>query len=83
MSHLAYVGIDKDKLAKLIADGVICAADLRCLDRDTKTFLWHTCLWACKNKLNCSRCQTPCKAGMTGENYTESEVQTVPIQLDN
>lgn len=51
--EFAYLGINKEVLARLIADGHLCAADLRSLDADTKQFLWQTCLWACKKRLSC------------------------------
>lgn len=38
------VEIAADKLLELMRTGSVCAADLRCLDCESKTCLWRLCL---------------------------------------
>ncbi|MGI2169993.1 hypothetical protein ACROAE_07315 [Shewanella sp. MF05960] len=50
------VAIESSKVAQLIKAGHLCAADLQCLDRDSKQTLWQLCLWSCQK----TQCQQNC-----------------------
>ncbi|MCL2919341.1 hypothetical protein [Shewanella litorisediminis] len=52
---LVNIGIPVSVLAKLIYEGQVCAADIQCLDADSKQQLWQLCLWACKQRVGCSK----------------------------
>lgn len=49
------IGISTTKLASLIQQGHLCAADLQCLDKQTKQQVWQLCLWACKKRIGCTK----------------------------
>ncbi|MGS0693360.1 hypothetical protein [Shewanella sp. 0m-4] len=56
------ISISEDKIAKLIQQGVLCAADFKCLDSDTKKAVWQLCLWSCEKRIHCDKqCQDHCK----------------------
>lgn len=39
--------ISEERLKRLLAAGQVCAADFRCLDRESKQCLWRLCLETC------------------------------------
>lgn len=41
------IEIAEDTIARLLAQGQVCAADLRCLDCKSKECLWRLCLESC------------------------------------
>jgi hypothetical protein len=43
------IEIAEETLTRLITDGQVCAADLRCLDCESKQCLWRLCLKSCTN----------------------------------
>lgn len=45
------VEIDPEKVLELLNAGVLCAADLRCLDAKSKDTLWQLCLHSCTARL--------------------------------
>nr|WP_310734214.1 hypothetical protein [Shewanella sp. SR44-3] len=61
------LAISVEKLASLIKAGHLCAADLQCLDKQTKQRLWQLCLWCCDKRAVCT--QAACK---TGRNSSQS-----------
>lgn len=59
MSKLVNIAIPAEKLAKLIQQGQLCAADFSCLDTESKQQVWQLCLWSCKQRVHCSKvCQS-------------------------
>ncbi|MCH4294415.1 hypothetical protein MJ923_08880 [Shewanella sp. 3B26] len=42
-------------LARLIYEGHLCAADVKCLDSLSKQRVWQLCLWACKERAGCNK----------------------------
>jgi hypothetical protein len=55
------LGISIEKVASLLKAGHLCAADIQCLDKQTKQELWQLCLWCCDKRAVCH--QAACKAG--------------------
>jgi len=51
--------IDKNKLLKLFEQGVICAADFRCLNPTSKQHVMQLCLKNCAKRLQVSACDIP------------------------
>ena len=47
--------INLEKLESLFSSGLLCAADIRCLNRESKKHIWNLCLGSC------SRCLIKCK----------------------
>ena len=41
------IAISYQKIAGLINKGELCAADLKCLDKETKQAIWKICLIHC------------------------------------
>ncbi|GGP55171.1 hypothetical protein GCM10009347_22430 [Shewanella algicola] len=74
------VTIDTAKVAQLIKAGHLCAADLQCLDRDSKQTLWQLCLWSCQHRVGCqnTQCQHPCNS----ENNLQNSISK-PISILN
>ncbi|ABZ76754.1 hypothetical protein Shal_2195 [Shewanella halifaxensis HAW-EB4] len=57
------IRIPEDKIAELIQQGVLCAADFKCLDAQTKKAVWQLCLWSCEKRIHCNKqCQEKCKS---------------------
>ncbi|WOT06998.1 hypothetical protein RGE70_09605 [Shewanella sp. DAU334] len=59
------IKISAKKIAELIQQGHLCAADFNCLDADSKQTVWQLCLWCCEKRIHChkhcaTQCQTPC-----------------------
>lgn len=54
------LAISEETLAKLILAGELCAADIKCLDKESKQAVWRLCLWCCAKRASCQHCQTPC-----------------------
>lgn len=53
------IEIDKDKLQYLFELGVLCAADFRCLDSDSKQQVTQLCLTNCAKRLKAIPCTVP------------------------
>ncbi|GGP60771.1 hypothetical protein [Shewanella saliphila] len=70
------VTIDTAKVAQLIKAGHLCAADLQCLDRDSKQTLWQLCLWSCQHRVDCqnTQCQHPCNADKNRQHSTSKPI---------
>ena len=49
LSDSVQIELDVEKLAYLFSTGVLCAADLRCLNRASKKRVWALCLESCIN----------------------------------
>ncbi|QIR14574.1 hypothetical protein [Shewanella aestuarii] len=49
------VAICYQKVASLINKGELCAADLKCLDKETKKAIWKICLVHCQQKIHCNK----------------------------
>jgi hypothetical protein len=58
------IAMSVEKLASLIKAGHLCAADLQCLDKQTKQQLWQLCLWCCDKRVHCTKgaCSSQCGA---------------------
>ncbi|MCL1137313.1 hypothetical protein [Shewanella pneumatophori] len=57
------ISIPEDKIAQLIQQGLLCAADFKCLDSETKQAVWQLCLWSCEKRIHCDKqCQESCKS---------------------
>jgi len=64
MSAKVNVSISSEKLAELIQSGHLCAADLNCLDAESKQQVWQLCLWSCNKRVNCTKsCTQQCNSG--------------------
>lgn len=64
MSAKINVSISSQKLAELIQAGHLCAADLNCLDPESKQQVWQLCLWSCNKRINCTKaCTKQCNKG--------------------
>lgn len=51
--------IDKDKLMHLFEQGVLCAADFRCLTSESKQQVTQLCLTNCAKRLQPIACAIP------------------------
>ncbi|MDF0534957.1 hypothetical protein PY479_11805 [Shewanella sp. A32] len=60
MARQIHIAISDTKLAELIMAGHLCAADLQCLDRESKQALWQLCLWSCAKRNQCRHCLKKC-----------------------
>jgi hypothetical protein len=60
MSRTINVAISEAKLAELMLAGHLCAAELQCLDRQSKQALWQLCLWSCGKRSQCAQCHKIC-----------------------
>jgi len=47
MSHYVRVELNVELLAELMRQGKLCAADIRCLDKESKQKVWQLCLHEC------------------------------------
>jgi len=47
------LSISVEKLAALFQAGHLCAADLNCLDHESKQQIWQLCLWSCNKRVHC------------------------------
>ncbi|GIU25121.1 hypothetical protein [Shewanella sp. MBTL60-007] len=57
------IRISEQKLAQLISQGLLCAADFNCLDSETKQAVWQLCLWSCQKRIHCDKqCQQECQS---------------------
>ena len=54
LSNSVQIEVDVEKLAYLFSIGVLCAADLRCLNRTSKNRVWTLCLNSCTARNECS-----------------------------
>ncbi|MFC3185599.1 hypothetical protein ACFOD0_01640 [Shewanella intestini] len=57
------ISLSYQQLASLIDHGHLCAADLQCLDKETKQALWQMCLIHCQQRIHCKNvvCQPQTK----------------------
>lgn len=53
------IEIDKDKLMRLFEQGVLCAADFRCLTAESKQEVSKLCLTSCSKQLQALPCAIP------------------------
>ncbi|MBB1271508.1 MULTISPECIES: hypothetical protein [Psychromonas] len=53
------IEIDKDKLLYLFEQGVLCAADFRCLNGESKQAVSQLCLTNCAKRLQIKTCTIP------------------------
>ncbi|MCL1088847.1 hypothetical protein L2744_04335 [Shewanella profunda] len=56
MAERINLSISERKLAQLIRDGYVCAADFSCLDNQSKQKVWQLCLICCKKRIVCDQC---------------------------
>ncbi|MCG9731058.1 hypothetical protein L1D44_14750 [Shewanella sp. Isolate13] len=57
------IRISEQKIAQLISQGLLCAADFNCLDSETKQAVWQLCLWSCQKRIHCDKqCQQECQS---------------------
>uniref|UniRef100_E6XLF5 Uncharacterized protein n=1 Tax=Shewanella putrefaciens (strain 200) TaxID=399804 RepID=E6XLF5_SHEP2 len=56
MTERINLSITERKLAQLIHDGYLCAADFSCLDSQSKQKVWQLCLICCKKRIFCDQC---------------------------
>lgn len=56
MDNRINLSISSQKLAKLIHEGHLCAADFTCLDSDSKRQVWQLCLICCQKRIVCDQC---------------------------
>lgn len=67
------LSISTEKLTQLIQDGVLCAADFRCLDQASKQRVWQMCLWCCSKKISCTKeCALSCSPGCASPTQYQS-----------
>ncbi|MDH0448730.1 MULTISPECIES: hypothetical protein [Shewanella] len=61
MAERINLSISEEKLAQLIREGKLCAADFSCLDSQSKRKVWQLCLICCQKRISCQQCtQTNC-----------------------
>ncbi|PHY63365.1 hypothetical protein FJD32_012080 [Shewanella sp. LC6] len=61
MAERINLSISEEKLAQLIREGSLCAADFSCLDNQSKRKVWQLCLICCQKRIGCQQCsQTSC-----------------------
>ncbi|BDM64337.1 hypothetical protein NFHSH190041_17890 [Shewanella sp. NFH-SH190041] len=63
------IAISAEKLAQLMAGGHLCAAEIKCLDSDTKQQVWQTCLHSCSQRLGCGHCRLQCANMLNYQTY--------------
>ncbi|MCH1930977.1 hypothetical protein L9G16_12345 [Shewanella sp. A25] len=56
MQERIHLAISEDKLAQLMRNGSLCAADFSCLDAHSKRTVWKLCLSCCQNEVRCTQC---------------------------
>ncbi|MCT7941790.1 MULTISPECIES: hypothetical protein [Shewanella] len=49
------IGLSETKIAQLINEGHLCAADIQCLDKSSKKIIWQLCLWCCQKRIYCKQ----------------------------
>ncbi|PKG73698.1 hypothetical protein CXF83_12870 [Shewanella sp. Choline-02u-19] len=55
------INISQQKMAQLIQQGHLCAADFKCLDAESKQTVWQLCLWCCEKRIHCEKaCLSDC-----------------------
>ncbi len=52
--NLLQIEIGIDKLEFLLSKGDLCAAEIRCLNADSKKSLWSLCLTSCSKQMQCN-----------------------------
>lgn len=53
MAERINLSMPEQKLAQLIRNGHLCAADFSCLDSVSKRKVWQLCLICCKKRMFC------------------------------
>ena len=71
--------MESGALYRLLVSGVLCAADFRCLDCESKTCVWRLCLMSCGGKMNPEGCRN-C-GGCPNGNQKPGAVKAAPIQM--
>lgn len=66
------IEIDAKLLADLFAQGILCAADLRCLDTISKNQVRQLCLQSCAKNL----CQKGLQSDIDEPNLCSNEIET-------
>ncbi|WP_283102679.1 hypothetical protein [Shewanella abyssi] len=62
------ISISQQKMAQLIQQGHLCAADFKCLDAESKQTVWQLCLWCCEKRIHCEKaCSSDCTAQYTSK----------------
>lgn len=56
MTKRINLSISEQKLAQLIHEGHLCAADFSCLDSQSKRQVWQLCLICCQKRITCQQC---------------------------
>ncbi|MFB2647211.1 hypothetical protein [Shewanella mangrovisoli] len=56
MAERINLSISEEKLAQLIREGKLCAADFSCLDSQSKRKVWQLCLICCQKRISCQQC---------------------------
>jgi len=75
MSSKVNLSISSQKLAELIRAGHLCAADLNCLDAESKQQVWQLCLWSCNKRVHCSKaCTKQCNSGYCEASESDSNL---------
>ncbi|MDB2386755.1 hypothetical protein N9W21_05370 [Shewanella sp.] len=64
------IRISEQKIAQLIQQGHLCAADFKCLDPESKHRVWQLCLWCCEKRISCTK-------NATGSCSSQCGVKTV------
>lgn len=78
MSSKVNISISNQKLAELIQAGHLCAADLNCLDAESKQQVWQLCLWSCNKRVHCTKaCTKQCNSGYCEGANRRAEVADV------
>ncbi|ABL99993.1 hypothetical protein SHAM105786_00650 [Shewanella amazonensis] len=85
------LGVPVPVLAQLLYEGQLCAADIKCLDAESKQQLWQLCLWACKQRVDCKKtAQLITTANVVGKSdvhdaqrCNELPVNGGPLESDN
>jgi hypothetical protein len=71
--------IESATLYRLLAEGVLCAADFRCLDCESKNCVWRLCLMSCKEKMNPGGCRN-C-GGCPNSNRKPGKEESTPVRF--
>ncbi|QSX33296.1 hypothetical protein JYB87_16460 [Shewanella avicenniae] len=79
MSRNIKLSISETKLAQLMLAGELCAADIQCLDRESKEAVWRLCLWCCSKRSGCQDCQQPCQQSCSPQQTQQQDQKTAPF----
>ncbi len=76
--NVVQIEIGVEKLESLFDKGELCAFELRCLNRKSKTCIWNLCLTSCTKNLPC-HCENSAYCQQAPDNFFKETPITVSV----